>query len=163
MEIADIKATQKTVVTGGEMFRKLLDQGDNIGALLRGAKREEVERGQVLCKPGSVEPYTKFKAEQSRMNFELAKELLEAGFPQGGGGGNWAGPADKLVLRQHDRVYVPTLSELIEACGQEFKSLQAPRDGHCYWQAWNVDGEMAYGSTPEEAVGRLWLALNNKV
>ena len=58
--------TQKTVVTGVEMFRKLLDQGqagDNIGALLRGTKREEVERGQVLCKPGSVKPHTKFKAE----------------------------------------------------------------------------------------------------
>ena len=57
---------QKTVVTGVEMFRKLLDQGeagDNIGALLRGTKREEVERGQVLCKPGSVKPHTKFKAE----------------------------------------------------------------------------------------------------
>jgi elongation factor Tu len=55
-----------TVVTGVEMFRKLLDQGeagDNIGALLRGTKREEVERGQVLCKPGSVKPHTKFKAE----------------------------------------------------------------------------------------------------
>ena len=56
----------KTVVTGVEMFRKLLDQGqagDNIGCLLRGTKREEVERGQVLCKPGSVKPHTKFKAE----------------------------------------------------------------------------------------------------
>ena len=56
----------KTVVTGVEMFRKLLDQGqagDNIGALLRGTKREDVERGQVLCKPGSVKPHTKFKAE----------------------------------------------------------------------------------------------------
>ena len=66
VEIVGIKATQKTVVTGVEMFRKLLDQGqagDNIGALLRGTKREEVERGQVLCKPGSVKPHTKFKAE----------------------------------------------------------------------------------------------------
>ena len=56
----------KTVVTGVEMFRKLLDQGqagDNIGALLRGTKREDVERGQVLCKPGSVKPHKKFKAE----------------------------------------------------------------------------------------------------
>ena len=56
----------KTTVTGVEMFRKLLDQGqagDNIGALLRGTKREDVERGQVLCKPGSVKPHTKFKAE----------------------------------------------------------------------------------------------------
>ena len=66
VEIVGIRPTVKTVVTGVEMFRKLLDQGeagDNIGALLRGTKREEVERGQVLCKPGSVKPHTKFKAE----------------------------------------------------------------------------------------------------
>ena len=66
VEIVGITDTKKTVVTGVEMFRKLLDQGqagDNIGALLRGTKREEVERGQVLCKPGSVKPHTKFKAE----------------------------------------------------------------------------------------------------
>ena len=56
----------KTTVTGVEMFRKLLDQGeagDNVGCLLRGTKREDVERGQILCKPGSVKPHTKFKAE----------------------------------------------------------------------------------------------------
>jgi elongation factor Tu len=66
VEIIGLKATTKTVVTGVEMFRKLLDQGeagDNIGALLRGTKREEVERGQVLAKPGSITPHTKFKAE----------------------------------------------------------------------------------------------------
>jgi elongation factor Tu len=66
VEIVGIKATVKTVVTGVEMFRKLLDQGqagDNIGALLRGTKREDVERGQVLAKPGSITPHTKFKAE----------------------------------------------------------------------------------------------------
>jgi len=66
VEIVGIKATQKTVVTGVEMFRKLLDEGmagDNIGALLRGLKREEVERGQVLAKPGSITPHTKFEAE----------------------------------------------------------------------------------------------------
>ena len=66
IDIVGLRATQKTTVTGVEMFRKLLDQGqagDNIGALLRGTKREEVERGQVLCKPGSVKPHTKFKAE----------------------------------------------------------------------------------------------------
>ena len=66
IEIIGIRDTQKTTVTGVEMFRKLLDQGqagDNIGALLRGTKREDVERGQVLCKPGSVKPHTKFKAE----------------------------------------------------------------------------------------------------
>jgi elongation factor Tu len=66
VEIVGIKDTRKTVVTGVEMFRKLLDQGeagDNIGALLRGIGREEVERGQVLAKPGSITPHTKFKAE----------------------------------------------------------------------------------------------------
>jgi elongation factor Tu len=66
VEIVGIKDTRKTVVTGVEMFRKLLDQGqagDNIGALIRGVGREEVERGQVLCKPGSIKPHTEFKAE----------------------------------------------------------------------------------------------------
>ena len=66
IEIVGLKATAKTVVTGVEMFRKLLDQGeagDNIGALLRGTKREDIERGQVLAKPGSITPHTKFKAE----------------------------------------------------------------------------------------------------
>jgi elongation factor Tu len=66
VEIVGLKATQKTTVTGVEMFRKLLDQGqagDNIGALVRGIGREDVERGQVMCKPGSVKPHTKFKAE----------------------------------------------------------------------------------------------------
>ncbi|OZB54476.1 MAG: elongation factor Tu, partial [Halothiobacillus sp. 14-56-357] len=58
--------TTKTTVTGVEMFRKLLDQGmagDNVGILLRGTKRDDVERGQVLCKPGSIKPHTKFEAE----------------------------------------------------------------------------------------------------
>jgi elongation factor Tu len=66
IEIVGIKDTQKTTVTGVEMFRKLLDQGlagDNVGVLLRGTKRDEVERGQVLCKPGSITPHTKFEAE----------------------------------------------------------------------------------------------------
>jgi elongation factor Tu len=66
VEIVGIHDTTKTVVTGIEMFRKLLDQGeagDNAGCLLRGTKREEIERGQVLCKPGSITPHTKFKAE----------------------------------------------------------------------------------------------------
>ena len=66
IEIVGLRATQKTVCTGVEMFRKLLDEGragDNVGVLLRGTKREEVERGQVLCKPGSVKPHTKFTAE----------------------------------------------------------------------------------------------------
>ena len=66
VEIVGIKDTHKTTVTGVEMFRKLLDQGqagDNIGALLRGVKREDIERGQVLAAPGSITPHTKFKAE----------------------------------------------------------------------------------------------------
>ena len=66
VEIVGIRDTSKTVVTGVEMFRKLLDQGeagDNIGALLRGTKKEEVERGQVLAKPGSVKPHKKFKGQ----------------------------------------------------------------------------------------------------
>jgi elongation factor Tu len=66
VEIVGLRPTQKTVVTGVEMFRKLLDEGmagDNIGALLRGLKREDVERGQVLAKPGSITPHTKFKAQ----------------------------------------------------------------------------------------------------
>jgi elongation factor Tu len=66
IEIVGIKPTQKTVVTGVEMFRKLLDRGeagDNVGVLLRGVKKEDVERGMVLAKPGSITPHTKFKAE----------------------------------------------------------------------------------------------------
>jgi len=66
IEIVGIKETEKTVCTGVEMFRKILDEGragDNIGVLLRGIKREEVERGQVVAKPGSITPHTKFKAE----------------------------------------------------------------------------------------------------
>ena len=73
LEIVGLKATQKTVLTGVEMFRKLLDSGeagDNIGALLRGTKREDVERGQVLCAPGSITPHTKFSAE----TYILSKE-----------------------------------------------------------------------------------------
>jgi elongation factor Tu len=73
IEIVGIRATQKTVCTGVEMFRKLLDRGepgDNVGVLLRGTKRDEVERGQVLCKPGSITPHTKFSAE----TYVLTKE-----------------------------------------------------------------------------------------
>ena len=71
IEITGIKDTQKTVCTGVEMFRKLLDRGeagDNVGVLLRGTKREEVERGQVLNKPGSIKPHKKFKAEAYILN-----------------------------------------------------------------------------------------------
>jgi elongation factor Tu len=66
VEIVGIKPTQSTTCTGVEMFRKLLDQGeagDNIGALLRGTKKEDVERGQVLCKPGSITPHTQFEGQ----------------------------------------------------------------------------------------------------
>ena len=66
VEIVGIKATTTTVVTGVEMFKKILDEGragDNVGCLLRGTKRDDIERGQVLCKPGSITPHTKFKAE----------------------------------------------------------------------------------------------------
>jgi elongation factor Tu len=66
VEIVGIKATTNTVVTGVEMFKKILDQGqagDNVGCLLRGTKRDDIERGQVLCKPGSITPHTKFNAE----------------------------------------------------------------------------------------------------
>ncbi|OFV89351.1 MAG: translation elongation factor Tu, partial [Acidobacteria bacterium RBG_16_68_9] len=73
VEVVGIRATQKTVVTGVEMFRKILDEGqagDNVGCLLRGIKREEIERGQVLAKPGSITPHTKFDAEV----YVLAKE-----------------------------------------------------------------------------------------
>ncbi|MBM3516181.1 MAG: elongation factor Tu, partial [Alphaproteobacteria bacterium] len=72
-EIVGLKPTTKTVVTGVEMFRKLLDQGeagDNVGCLLRGTKREEVERGQVLAAPGSITPHTKFKCECYILNKE---------------------------------------------------------------------------------------------
>ncbi len=73
VEIVGIKATTKTTCTGVEMFRKLLERGeagDNVGVLLRGTKRDDVERGQVLCKPGSIKPHTKFKAE----TYVLTKE-----------------------------------------------------------------------------------------
>ena len=73
IEIVGIKETTKTVCTGVEMFRKLLDEGqagDNIGVLLRGTKRDEVERGQVLSKPGAITPHTKFTAE----TYVLSKE-----------------------------------------------------------------------------------------
>ncbi len=73
VEIVGIRDTQKTVCTGVEMFRKLLDEGqagDNVGLLLRGTKRDQVERGQVVSKPGTINPHTKFKAEM----YALSKE-----------------------------------------------------------------------------------------
>jgi elongation factor Tu len=71
VEIVGIRPTAKTVCTGVEMFRKILDEGqagDNIGALLRGTKKEDVERGQVLCKPGSITPHTEFEAQVYVLN-----------------------------------------------------------------------------------------------
>ena len=71
IEIVGLRDTQKTTCTGVEMFRKLLDEGqagDNIGALLRGTKKEEVERGQVLCKPGSITPHTNFEGQVYVLN-----------------------------------------------------------------------------------------------
>jgi elongation factor Tu len=73
IEIVGLRDTQKTTCTGVEMFRKLLDQGqagDNVGVLLRGTKREEVERGQVLAKPGSITPHTEFEAQVYVLNKE---------------------------------------------------------------------------------------------
>ncbi len=80
IEIVGIKDTTSTTCTGVEMFRKLLDQGqagDNVGVLLRGTKRDEVERGQVLCKPGSITPHTKFEAEV----YILSKEEGGTSYP----------------------------------------------------------------------------------
>jgi hypothetical protein len=100
------------------------------------------------------------------MKYELAKALEAAGFPQGGEG-KWMFPSEKLVVHSNDRVYVPTLDEIIDACGEQFCSLtkiytgsrveawQACSDKECF-----VSGE---GSTRDEAVGHLWLALNKKV
>jgi elongation factor Tu len=79
IEIVGLKDTTKTICTGVEMFRKLLDQGqagDNVGVLLRGTKREEVERGQVLCKPGSIKPHTKFTAEIYCLSIDEGEGIL---------------------------------------------------------------------------------------
>ena len=88
VEIVGIKPTMKTICTGVEMFRKLLDQGqagDNVGVLLRGTKREEVERGQVLAKPGSINPHTHFTAEiycsverRRRSSYAVLQQLSSA-------------------------------------------------------------------------------------
>ena len=89
VEIVGIKESQKTIITGVEMFRKILDSGqagDNVGLLLRGTKREDVERGQVVCKPGSITPHTKFEAEiyaQRKMRVEdtlLLSPIIDLNF-----------------------------------------------------------------------------------
>jgi elongation factor Tu len=107
IEIVGIKPTQKTVVTGVEMFRKLLDQGqagDNVGVLLRGVKKEEVERGMVLAKPGSITPHTKFKAEA----YVLTKEEGGRHTPF------FKGYRPQFYFRTTDVTGVVTLAESVE-------------------------------------------------
>jgi elongation factor Tu len=107
IEIIGIKETEKTTCTGVEMFRKLLDQGqagDNIGALLRGVKREDVERGQVLAKPGSITPHKKFKAEV----YVLSKEEGGRHTPF------FSGYRPQLYFRTTDVTGVVTLDEGVE-------------------------------------------------
>ena len=95
------------------------------------------------------------------MDYELAKKLQDAGFPQAGKG-SWIGPSSNLIWRSSDRVYNPILSELIEACRDEFDNLNRLRTtGTLRFQAAGA-GKIGDGSTPEEAVARLWLALNEK-
>jgi hypothetical protein len=93
------------------------------------------------------------------MNYELAKRLCEAGFPQGGKG-SWVGPTDQIVWRSGDRVYVPTLEELIEACGESFERMGIENGS---WYAIAVRGNIQYSrshfSTPTEAVAKLYLVL----
>jgi hypothetical protein len=95
------------------------------------------------------------------MNYELAKELEEAGFPQGGKG-SWTLPPDRLLARRTDRVYVPTLTELIEACGDHFGSLHRGHDPANWWASGCDEASgNSLGKSAEEAVARLWLSLNN--
>ena len=98
------------------------------------------------------------------MHYQLAKELADAGFPQGGKGG-YAVPPDKIVLRREDRTYCPTLSELIEACGENFAWLRLESKRWAARAFVNDEKDSPYGGqgdTPEEAVARLWLALRTK-
>ena len=107
MEIVGFAPTQKTVCTGVEMFRKTLDYGqagDNVGLLLRGIKREEVERGQVVAKPGSITPHTKFKAEV----YVLTKEEGGRHTPF------FTGYRPQFYLRTTDVTGVATLPEGVE-------------------------------------------------
>jgi hypothetical protein len=93
------------------------------------------------------------------ISYQLAKELSDAGFPQAGRG-EWVGPADKLVWRRGDRLYSPTLSELIAACGEKIEALThelSPAGNE--WVATAFGSLHARGKIPEEAVARLWLAL----
>jgi hypothetical protein len=104
------------------------------------------------------------------MKYDLAKELNDAGYRQGGKG-SWTYPSDNLITRSRDRVYVPTLTELIEACGERFGSLGRDwlDDTGRFWRAIDRGREETVpprieqtGDTPEEAVARLWLALQKK-
>ncbi len=92
------------------------------------------------------------------MDYELAKSLMDAGFPQTGKG-SLTGSPNKLVWRSGDRVYVPTLEELIEACGESFGSLDKQHDG---WLAYTNNDHGCFAETPAEAVARLWLSLQNR-
>ena len=93
-----------------------------------------------------------------RVDYELAKSLMDAGFPQIGKGSS-IGPKDKLVWRISDRVYVPTLEELIDACGENFGSLDKQHDG---WLARANGDDSCFAGTPAEAVARLWLTLQKQ-
>ena len=93
-----------------------------------------------------------------RMDYDLAESLMDAGFPQIGKG-SWIGSLDKLVWRSSDRVYVPTLEELIDACGENFGSLNKQNDG---WLAYANCDQSCFAETPAEAVARLWLALQKR-
>jgi hypothetical protein len=98
------------------------------------------------------------------MNYELAKQLKDIGFPQGGDG-KWIGSPDALVWRNDDRAYVPTLEELIEACGHDFSTLvlEAANDERNLWRATGTGySEYQTYPSPTEAVARLWLALYAK-
>ena len=93
------------------------------------------------------------------MGYELAKQLKDAGLHQAGNG-SWIGPPDKLVWRGSDRIYVPTLEELLEACGDMFGGLDRQSAPEPLWTAFSSKRDhRVIGSTPAEAVARLWLAL----
>ena len=100
------------------------------------------------------------------MDYELANQLRHAGFPQGGKG-KWIVSLDQIVVRAADRAYVPTLEEIIEACGRQFLSLQRVPESESRNETWVVGGTIdknvyQQGSTPAEAVARFWLATHNK-
>src|SRR5258708_5955014 len=96
------------------------------------------------------------------MRYDLAKELSDAGLPQGGKGA-WTYPPDSLLARSRNRVYVPTLSELVEACGDFNLKIRPHRAVASKLMKGNSQITKTEGDTPEEAVARLWLALNRKV